>query len=577
MQEITNLLAQYWGYTQLRNKQSIVIKTILEHKEIIAILPTGAGKSLCFQISALTRQGLCLVICPTISLMLDQVSKLKNRLISAAAILSGMNKEEIEKNLENARLQKIKFLYISPERLNDKSFIEKVKHIELSFIVVDEAHCISTWGYNFRPSYLEIGPIRKLFPNTSIVALTATATKSVIEDIKDKLAMQHAIIVKDSILRKNIIYAVRQNNNKEDKLIEILNKIQGPKIIYVSSRKESVRLSDYLKQKKIKVSFYHAGLTNKERSQIQKLWFTNQFSTIVATTALGMGIDKPDVKAVIHTYLPESLEAYYQEAGRAGRNGQKAYAILLYNQNDIDQAIKNVHTNYPDLDYLKRIYQHLCNNFQIAVGSLSKDTYILNIEEFSKKYKIDKRSCIAALRILQTQELIKLQENMVSASQIQFKAQYTDIYKFQLTNPEYSEIINSLMKIGQLKMFSNLCNISETHLGILLKTSAEQIHKKLKNMEKLGLITYNSNKEPLKIMFETPRYNINNLPINQKKIEEIKEHADNRLQGMIQYATNQLICRNILIATYFEQKLENNCGKCDICIEQAKNTNSIIS
>lgn len=562
------ILKQYWGYDQFRPMQEEIIDSILSGHDTLALLPTGGGKSICFQVPALMREGVCIVISPLIALMKDQVEQLRQRKISAVAIYSGMSQKEIDLQLDNCVYGNIKFLYVSPERLKTDIFIERAKRMHIGLIAVDEAHCISQWGYDFRPPYLEIADFRALFPEINIIALTATATKEVKQDIQQKLSFKNAKLFQKSFARANLSYAVRKVENKEQKLLEILRNIAGTAIIYVRSRKRTQAIAQWLQKQQISSDFYHAGLKNEERSQKQEDWITSKTRVIVATNAFGMGIDKPDVRVVIHVDLPDNLEAYYQEAGRAGRDEKKAYAVILYDQNDIHNLQKRVEDTHPDLKFIRQVYQCLANYYRIAVGSSHMASYDFDLNDFIKIYHLSSAQVYHALKRMEEHGLIQLNEAFFAPSKLHILIDHTEMYKFQVANARLDPLTKALQRLYGGELYANFVNISESQLAKQLKIPIQEVRKLLTSMADMNVITYHPQKDKPQLTFLTPRFDANRIPISHKDLDQKKALYKEKVNAIVHYTEHQHRCRTQLLLEYFDEISYAHCGVCDICVEK---------
>ncbi|MEK6479209.1 ATP-dependent DNA helicase RecQ [Catalinimonas sp. 4WD22] len=562
------ILKQYWGYDHFRPMQEEIIESVLSGHDTLALLPTGGGKSICFQVPALLREGVCIVISPLIALMKDQVEQLRQRKISAVAIYSGMSRREIDLHLDNCVYGNIKFLYVSPERLKTDIFIERAKRMHIGLIAVDEAHCISQWGYDFRPPYLEIADFRALFPDINIIALTATATREVKQDIQQKLAFKNAKLFQKSFARANLSYGVRRVENKEQKLLEILRNIPGTAVIYVRSRKRTQAIAQWLQKQKISSDFYHAGLRNDERSRKQEEWIANKTRVIVATNAFGMGIDKPDVRVVVHVDLPDNLEAYYQEAGRAGRDEKKAYAIILYDQSDIQNLERRIEDAHPDLAHIRQVYQNLANYYRIAVGSSNMASYDFDLNDFIKTYRLHSAPTYYALQRLEEHGLIQLNEAYFTPSKLHILIDHTEMYKFQVANGRFDPLTKALQRLYGGELYANYVSISENELARQLKIPSVQIRKLLSAMADMEVVMYQEQKDKPQCTFMTPRYDSNRLPITNKDIEQKKSIYKDKVNAVIHYTEHQHRCRTQLLLEYFNEISYDACGICDICVEK---------
>lgn len=567
------ILKQYWGYDHFRPMQEEIIESILSGHDTLALLPTGGGKSICFQVPALMRDGICIVISPLIALMKDQVEQLRKRKISAVAIYSGMSAREIDLHLDNCVYGNIKFLYVSPERLKTDIFIERAKRMHIGLIAVDEAHCISQWGYDFRPPYLEIADFRALFPEINIIALTATATREVKQDIQDKLSFKNSKLFQKSFARANLAYVVRKTENKEQKLLEILHNIPGTAVIYVRSRKRTQSIALWLQRQKISSDFYHAGLKNEERSRKQEDWISNKTRVIVATNAFGMGIDKPDVRVVVHVDLPDNLEAYYQEAGRAGRDEKKAYAVILYDQNDINNLQQRIEDSHPDLKFIRQLYQYLANYYRIAVGSSNMASYDFDLNDFIKTYRLTSTQTYYALQRLEEHGLIQLNEAFFVPSKLHILIDHTEMYKFQVANGRLDPLTKALQRLYGGELYANFLNISEKELAKQLKVPVQEVQKQLRSMAEMNVVAYHEQKDKPQITFMTPRFDASRIPITPKDLDQKKSLYKDKVNAVIHYTEHKHRCRTQLLLEYFDEISYDACGICDICVEK-KNVHS---
>lgn len=554
--------------------QEEIISSVLEGKDTLALLPTGGGKSICFQVPALIQEGLCVVITPLIALMKDQVEQLRKRGIEAVAIHSGMSREQIDILLNNAIYGNTKFLYVSPERLQTEIFIERVRSMNISLIAVDEAHCISQWGYDFRPPYLQITSLRQLKPGVPVIALTASATAQVQNDIIDKLAFrQHYALFKKSFARDNLSFVVRKTENKEKKLLEILQRVKGSAIVYVRSRKATLDLAKLLSRRGIKASYYHAGLSFEERTQRQDEWIRNTTRVIVATNAFGMGIDKPDVRIVIHVDIPENLESYYQEAGRAGRDGIRSFAVLLYQDIDVENIRKRVTQSQPGIDVLKKIYQCLANFYQLAVGSSQGMSYDFDLHKFADRFKLNPVEVYNALRKLEEEGLIQFNESFYSPSQLYFMMDHTNVYKFQVANARFDEPLKMLQRLYGGELFSGFVRISESYIAKALSTNQQEVVSILNHLHALKVLNYSPVKDNPQVTFVQPRQDVDNLPLDVQRLRERRELILSKLDAIINYAQIDYRCRMQMIQEYFNETTNKECMICDVCMSKRKKDN----
>ena len=570
-QDIHKALKQNWGYDTFRPKQEEIIRSILDKKDTLALLPTGGGKSLCYQIPAIVSEGICIVISPLVALMNDQVAQLKKRNIKAIALTGGMRHTEIDIALDNCVYGDIKLLYLSPERLQSEIVLTRLQKMKISVIAVDEAHCISQWGYDFRPSYLKISEIRNLLPETPILALTATATKEVAIDIQKKILFKNGVLIQNSFNRSNLAYMVLEENHKMDRLQKMLNRIKGSAIIYVRSRKRASELSTELNYLGIKSLYYHAGLTTIERSTNQNKWMNNTVRVIVATNAFGMGIDKPDVHLVVHLQNPNTLEAYFQEAGRAGRDGQKSFAVSLYQKSDLDTALSRFEENYPNTKEVREIYQKLANCLQIAIGDGYEKTYEFSIDEFCDQNKLSKEKCLKTLHILEKEEYLKFEGYNSQLSTIQICTSPSVVVNYQTNNSKKSELLQLLLRVYP-NIFDEPAEIHERKLAIQIEKDSNYIYTVLTQLNQEGILNYTPRTNRGRIIYIAARYNSQNLPLSKTHFEERKSLLVNKLKSMNQYISNTEICRSRILLDYFDEKTERNCGICDICIANSVKT-----
>ena len=565
-----DILHQNWGYTTFRSNQNQIVDAAIRGENVLAILPTGAGKSICFQVPALYVEGLCLVVSPLISLMKDQVENLKRQKIKAEAIYTGLTKREVDVILDNATYGDVKFLYVAPERLRSVAFIERLAKMKINFLVVDEAHCISQWGYDFRPSYLQIAEVRNHLGNVPLLAFTASATKEVKEDILGKLQIPDASIFKGSFLRPNLSYSVFQEENKYEKTLHILSKVPGSSVVYASTRKHTADIAKYLHAQKISVDIYHAGLNNRERELKQKNWKEGKTRVIVATNAFGMGIDKPDVRTVIHFDIPNSLEAYYQEAGRGGRDGKKAYAVALFDEEGIEKLYKNLEINYPDEEYLRRIYQALANCFGVAIGGNQYASYDFSFEQFTDRYGFKSAEAFRAIQLLEKHGFVKLTEGFYEPSKLKFHMEGNDLYRFQVSSPMFDEFIKQVLRIYGAMVFGHYVKIDEERIARKVKSNIYEVRKTLMKLSKLGVLHYLMQKDKPQLTFMDYRFDAQKLPLNFKVMQRLKAQDKNRLNEMSKFLQNDEQCRSYQLAAYFDEYLKEDCGICDVCLKKVR-------
>ncbi|MEO6883900.1 MAG: ATP-dependent DNA helicase RecQ [Bacteroidia bacterium] len=566
---IHQILLKYWGYSQFRPLQEDIISAVLEGKDTLALLPTGGGKSICFQVPALLKEGICIVVSPLIALMQDQVENLQQRDISAIAITSAMQKREIDIALDNCIYGKIKFLYLSPERLQTEIVRVRLQKMKINLIAVDEAHCISQWGYDFRPSYLHIAELRELLPNVPVLALTATATPQVANDIQQKLFFKKENIIQKSFERKNLAYVVINDENKLERLKKIISKLSGSGIIYVRNRKKTEEIARFLNQYKSDADFYHAGLNNTQRSAKQDNWKKNKTRIIVCTNAFGMGIDKPDVRFVVHYDVPDCIESYFQEAGRAGRDEQKAYAILLYSESDRYELARTINNNFPSIETINKVYQSLGNYFQLAVGSGQFASFDFDISDFCNRFELNAYHVYSALKILEKEEYLTATEALHQPSRIHVNVNKEELYKFQVANSGYDNFIKLLLR-SYTGIFDGFVKINEKELASRAETSKEKIIELLHFLDKMNLLAYVPQTEMPQVIYMKERLPIADLLISKAHVSEQKEKAEKRMEWMLHYATSIHKCRSRVLLAYFGETETYRCGICDVCLERNK-------
>ncbi len=564
------VLKRYWGYPEFRELQDEIIAAVLSGKHTLALLPTGGGKSICFQVPGMCLDGICIVISPLIALMKDQVFQLKKRGIKAAALYSGMSRKEIDFTLDNCIYGEIKFLYVSPERIKTELFIERAKQMNIGLLAIDEAHCISQWGYDFRPPYLEIATFIELLEIKNIIALTASATKEVKEDILARLNLHEPEVFQKSFARSNLSYSVFNLENKDQKMIEILSKVKGSAIVYVRSRKKTKAIAEFLVKNRISADYYHAGLTGELRSKKQDDWIQNKIRVIVATNAFGMGIDKPDVRIVIHYDLPDSLEAYYQEAGRAGRDEKKAYAVALYHKGDLTELESRTEQMAVGVDFIKRVYQALANFYKLAVGSKAFANFEFDYLKFTSNFNLPAVETYYAINKLQDEGLIQVSEAFNPTSRIIFLQSHQDVYKFQVANQSFDHIIKGLMRLHGGELFVNYININEKEFAQMLKENVSNVYRQLEYLHKVEIIEYQRASDQPQITFLTPRYDSNNLPLNKEQIAWRRQVAFDKTKSVIDYMTNKKTCRTRIIQTYFDEVATADCDVCDVCLDKRR-------
>mgnify|MGYP000821440431 FL=1 len=559
------LLKQYWGYDTFRGIQEDIINSITEGRDTLGLMPTGGGKSITFQVPALAKEGLCLVITPLIALMKDQVQNLKKRGIKALAIYSGMSRQEIIVTLENCIFGNFKFLYISPERLDTEIFRTKLQKMKISMITVDESHCISQWGYDFRPAYLKIAEIRELLPGVPILALTATATPEVVKDIQARLHFREENVFRMSFERKNLVYIVRKTENKTGELLHILRRMPGSAIIYVRNRRRTKEITELLHNEDITADFYHAGLDDATKDIRQHRWQSGESRVMVATNAFGMGIDKPDVRIVIHMDLPDSIEAYFQEAGRAGRDGQKAYAVILYAKSDKTTLHKRILDTFPEKEYIRDVYEHLQYYYQMAMGDGLDCVREFNIEDFCRKFKYFPVPVDSALRILTQAGYLEYTAEQDSTSRILFTIRRDELYRLREMGEDMDRLIQAVLR-SYTGVFTDYTYINEASLAICTGLTRRQIYEMLVHLAKLRIVSYIPHKKTPYIIYTRERVEAQRIHISPEVYEHRKARYETRINAMLDYVTNDTVCRSRMLLDYFGERNEHNCGQCDTCI-----------
>ena len=568
-------LRKYWGYAAFRPLQQDIIQAVLDGKDVLTLLPTSGGKSICFQVPTLMRPGLCIVVSPLVALMKDQVDQLKKIGIAAEAVFAGMSPSRIDLILDNCIYGQIKFLYVSPERLKTELLQERVKKMHINLLAVDEAHCISQWGYDFRPAYLEIATFRALIANVNVIALTATATPTVQRDIQDKLRFCHPICFQQSFTRDNLVYVARKTENKEGQLLRILRCVPGTAIVYVSTRKRTKMIAYLLQRNGIDAAAYHAGLTTLEREVRQEAWVSGETRVIVATNAFGMGIDKPNVRSIIHVDLPATLEAYYQEAGRAGRDEKKAYTVILHDHQDVKLLLKSIQITYPSLDQLKKVYQHLANYYQIAVGSHPMTAYDFDLEYFSHAYNLNPQMAYQSLKTLEGEGLIQLNEASFQPAQLYISTDPYTFYAFQEAHASYDLLLKALLRLYGGELFATFGNISAQRIAHFLDVTPQEVKEKLQALDRLALIRYRPQKSIPQLTFTTPRYPAASLPLAGKRLKQRTAIAKEKAEAVIRYITQQHRCRVQLLLEYFGEETYQQCKQCDVCLAKQQDENHL--
>jgi ATP-dependent DNA helicase RecQ len=569
---IHQILKQYWNHDTFRPMQEEIITSVLLGHDTLALLPTGGGKSVCFQVPAMVKEGICIVVSPLIALMKDQVENLKAKGIEATSIVSGMSKREIDIALDNCIYHPVKFLYLSPERLLSELVRERIKYMNVNLIAVDEAHCISQWGYDFRPPYLHIADLRELHPDVPVLALTATATAEVREDIQQKLRFKQTNIFQKSFERKSISYVVQNEENKLRKLLDIAKGVKGSGIVYVRSRKDAAEIAKFYNDNGVKADYYHAGLEAGLRSQKQESWKNNRTRIIVATNAFGMGIDKPDVRFVIHKDPPESLESYYQEAGRGGRDEQKAYAVLLCNTADRYKQEKKFELSFPSIPEIKQVYHYLANYYQLAYEAGEGLSFDLDLGDFCSRFKLDIIKTINALKFLEQDEYLSFNESVFLPSRFRFEVLNEELYNFQIQNPGWDPFIKTLLR-SYGGSFENYVHLREFDLARRTNMSVQQVIEGLKQLHELKILNYQQQTDQPQVTYLKPRQQANALYINKKAIDERKATYRKKMEAVFSYATHKK-CRSQMLLAYFDELNADKCGICDVCLEEKRQRNA---
>lgn len=569
---IHEILKNYWGYDAFRPLQEDIIQSVIDQKDTLALLPTGGGKSICFQVPAMAMDGICIVVSPLIALMKDQVANLKSKGIKAQAIVSGMNKREIDIALDNCAYGNYKFLYVSPERLKSELFLTRLQKMKVCMVAIDEAHCISQWGYDFRPPYLEINKLRELL-KVPFLALTATATPKVVEDIQEKLDFPEKRVFQKSFERKNIHYIVIEEENKFGRLLKMLKKVEGTAIVYVRNRRKTKDIASFLIKNKITAGYYHAGLEIEEREAIQKDWIENRIRVICATNAFGMGIDKPDVRLVVNMDLPDSIEAYFQEAGRGGRDEKDAYGVLLVNETDRKKLTDSLETQFPDKEIIPRVYEALCISYNMAFGSGELVTYDLDLVHLSNMLELPLLTVYNALRLLEKAAYIELSENSLQQSTLKFTMNNMDLYDFQIRQPKFEPIIKLLLR-SYGGLFEQFTRINEKELAKRAKSTIVIIRRLLQKLEELDVLQYNEHTIGPKVTFLQPRIQTKHVYLSKEVYEFRKKDAKARIDAVLNYAFSSDNCRSKLLLEYFGEINAPECGQCDVCLKKkAKKAN----
>ncbi len=565
LKDIHKILKEHWGYDSFRPLQEDIIQNAITGNNTLVLLPTGGGKSLCFQVPTLAMEGICIVVSPLIALMKDQVENLKKRGVQAESVFSGMHYNEIDRILDNCIYGKIKFLYVSPERLRTELFLERLKKMKVCLLAIDEAHCISQWGYDFRPAYLNIAKIKEFLPEVPIIALTATATTRVKKDILEKLEIEEATVFQKSFERQNLSYSVLYEERKKEKLLDILKKVKGTGIVYVRSRKKTEDISAFLKNNNISADFYHGGLKTEERNKKQNDWIANKTRIIACTNAFGMGIDKPDVRIVVHLGLPESLEEYYQEAGRAGRDGQKSYAVLLHQAKDNDELTYRFEASMPKLEIIKQVYHALGSHLKIAIGSGFGQNYDLDMQDFAANYNLKPIHVFHSLLFLENEGYVQMTDGFYISSQLMFKVDRHELYNFQVKQESFNTLIKAILRNFEGVM-DDFCRIDEKILSKVLARPYSEIVVQLKKMAEYNIVDYIPQKETPQITYLLPRLDRGNLKLDAERYLFRYQVKKKNIEAVIKYASGKSVCRSKKLLNYFDEKNAKTCGICDVCL-----------
>lgn len=562
-----SILSEYWGYPNFRPNQESVVQSVLEGKDTLALLPTGGGKSICFQVPAMLMDGICIVVSPLIALMKDQVAQLNDRGIKAEALISGITQQKLDIILDNCIYGNIKFLYLSPERLQSSLVMERIRKMKVNLIAVDEAHCISQWGYDFRPQYLNISQIRDEHPDTPILALTATATEIVASDIEERLHFRKSNTIRMSFFRSNLAYMVFKEEDKLNRLLRIIRFAGGSGLVYVRSRKRTYEIANWLKKEQINADYYHAGIARKLRDDIQEKWTRGDTDIIVATNAFGMGIDKSDVRFVVHMDLPNSPEAYFQEAGRAGRDEKKAYAVLLYQQEDINRLEDQFLKHFPEAKEIRLIYQKLANYYQLAIGSETHQDFGFDFDDFSQKTALDATMVNHCLQALEYEAYIKISSGFQKKSLLKFRSNHHQLYQFTASSPIFEPLIQHLLRKNE-GILEELCPISERKIAKLLGIPLQKLNGQLRQLLQMNIISYINNQQKARIQFLTARQDARFIRIDMDRLRDKQKQTAKRVKSMIQYVCEEQVCRSRMLLHYFDESPKADCGQCDYCIRQ---------
>lgn len=567
----SNILKKYWGYDSFRGIQREIIESIGAGRDTLGLMPTGGGKSIAFQVPALAREGLCIVVTPLIALMKDQVANLRSRGIKATAIYSGMRTADVVTALENCIFGDYKFLYVSPERLSSEFFLLKIRKVNVTLITVDEAHCISQWGHDFRPAYRTIGELRRLFPGVPVLALTATATPAVVSDIQQQLGFEQENCFSMSFGRKNLVYVVRRTENKEQELLHILRNIPGSAIIYTLNRKKTKEICNHLVANNITAEYYHAGLAPENKDAKEEAWKSGRARVMVSTNAFGMGIDKPDVRLVIHTDVPSSIEAYFQEAGRAGRDGNTAYAVTLFSRADKPVITRRLSDNYPSKEFIRDVYDNLCYYYTMALGDGLDCAFEFSLGDFCKQYHLPTLQTDSALRILTRMGYIEYVEEMEYSSRVRFIVDKEGLYRFRGLPADYELLVNALLR-NYSGLFTEYAFIDERYLSRITKLSRHRLYEILVSLASKGLVAYTPSKKCPVVTYTRHRVLGSELRFLPEVYDERRALFAQRLSSIVNYVATADKCRSSLLLEYFGEKDTAPCGRCDVCVAARRST-----
>lgn len=565
--DTASILKHFWGYDGFRGSQQNIIGNVLAGKDVLALMPTGGGKSVCYQVPSLAMEGICIVVSPLVALIQDQVSQLKKRNIKAIALTGGISKEELNNLLDNCIYGNYKFLYLSPERLQQPLVQGRIQQMNVNLVAIDEAHCISQWGNDFRPSYLGCSILKELVPNAPMIALTATATPKVVRDIVENLQLEQVQIFKDSFSRSNIVFKVKHSEDKLYQLKKYMDKVPGSAIVYVRSRKMSISLANFLIRNGISASFFHGGIPKSDKEEKLNLWLSGKVRAMVATNAFGMGVDKPDVRLVVHYQIPDSLESYFQEAGRAGRDGKPSTAIIVSSNEDAEKAQQQFLANLPDVAFVKMVYSKLNNYFQISYGELISEPLAFTFNEFCKRYGFNPNTTFNAIRILDQNSVLTLSENFKEKTTLQFVAPKTQIFDYLDKNRKTAPIIQTILRTyGGITDYETKINLYL--LSQKTGTSEKQLKQLLQQLADDQIVKYKNNTSDLEITFLVPREDDHTINLFAKKIKDFNQVKQKNMEAMLGYITNIKVCRSVYLLNYFGEKVSENCGTCDICRQE---------